>query len=89
VAELLTQGPPTAPQPLKSGAFYHGYCDRLEQKLRYKNSQIARTERLIQNLPIEQKAAFQSMLDQARTDRSYIQTELDGVYRILEDQKKN
>jgi CheY-like chemotaxis protein len=89
VAELLTQGPPTAPVPLQGGAFYRGYRDRLEQKLRYKNSQIARTERLIQNLPIEQRPAFQTMLDQARTDRSYIQIELDGVYGILDNLKKH
>lgn len=88
VAELLTQGPATPPEPLQSRAFHQGYRDRLEQKLRYKNSQIARTERLIQNLPIEQKSAFQTMLEQARRDRSYIQTELDDIYRILDELKK-
>lgn len=88
VAELLTQGPVTPPEPLQSRAFHQGYRDRLEQKLRYKNSQIARTERLIQNLPIEQKSAFQTMLEQARRDRSYIQTELDDIYRILDELKK-
>jgi CheY-like chemotaxis protein len=88
VAELLTQGPVTAPEPLQSRAFHQGYRDRLEQKLRYKNGQIARTERLIQNLPIEQKPAFQTMLEQARRDRSYIQAELDDIYHILDELKK-
>jgi CheY-like chemotaxis protein len=88
VAELLTQAPLTVPEPLQSRAFYQGYRDRLEHKLRYKNSQIARTERLIQNLPVEQRPAFETMLEQARTDRSYIQAELDDIYRILDELKK-
>lgn len=88
VAELLTQGPLTSPLPLESQAFYQGYRERLEHKLRYKNGQITRTERVIQNLPIEQKAPFQEMLEQSRTDRSTIQAELDDVYRILDEFKK-
>ena len=88
VAELLTQGPLTAPEPLQSQAFYQGYRERLEHKLRHKNNQITRTERLIQNLPIEQKAAFRAMLEQSKTDRSFIQAELNDVYRILDELKK-
>jgi CheY-like chemotaxis protein len=88
VAELLTQGPLTFPEPLHSQAFYQGYRERLEHKLRYKNSQITRTERLIQNLPIEQKAAFQGMLEQSKSDRSFIQAELNDVYRILDELRK-
>jgi len=88
VAELLIQGPPTSPEPLQSQAFYQGYRERLEHKLRYKNGQITRTERLIQNLPIEQRAAFTTMLEQSKTDRSFIQTELNDVYRILDELKK-
>jgi DNA-binding response OmpR family regulator len=88
VAELLTQGPPTAPQPLKSQIFYQGFRDRLEHKLRYKNNQIVRTERLLENLPSEQKPAFESMLEQARADRSYIQAELGDVYCRLDEFKQ-
>jgi CheY-like chemotaxis protein len=89
VAELLTQGPLTVRQPLDSRAFHQGYRERLEEKLRYKNSQIARTQRLILNLPPEQKPAFESMLAQAKTDRSYIEAELNDIYRILDELKKN
>jgi CheY-like chemotaxis protein len=88
VAELLTQGPFTSRQPLDSFAFHQGYRERLEHKLRYKNSQIARTERLILNLPAEQKPAFESMLQEAKTDRSYIEAELNDIYRILDELKK-
>ena len=87
VAELLTQGPPTVRKPLDSHAFYQGYRERLEHKLRYKNTQIARTERLILNLPPEQKPAFEGMLEEAKTDRSYIEAELNDIYRILDGLK--
>ncbi len=59
VAEILTQGPPTVPEPLNEQLFYQGYRERLESKLRHKNAQIARTERLLYSLPAEQKAAFE------------------------------
>jgi hypothetical protein len=60
----------------------------LEHKLRYKNNQIVRTERLLENLPSEQKPAFESMLEQARADRSYIQAELGDVYCRLDEFKQ-
>jgi CheY-like chemotaxis protein len=87
VAELIMQGPPTTPQPLNSKEFYVGYRERLENKLRHKNTQIARTERLLTTLPSEQKPAFDSLLKQAYTDRTEIQTELNDIYRILDDFK--
>ena len=40
VAEIMTQGPPTAPEPLNEQLFYQGYRERLESKLRHKNTQI-------------------------------------------------
>jgi hypothetical protein len=60
-----------------------GYRERLENKLRYKNTQIARTERLLQSLPNDQKPAFDSLLMQAIGDRNEIQRELDELYQIL------
>lgn len=89
VAELITQGPPTAPQPLESLAFYQGYRERLESKLRHKNTQITRTERLLTSLPNEQKPAFESMLKQALADRQDIQTELKEIYRAIDELKKS
>jgi CheY-like chemotaxis protein len=88
VAELLTQGPPTSPEPLQSKEFYSGYRERLENKLRHKNTQIARTERLLTTLPEEQRAAFQALLKQAYSDKQDIQAELDGIYKILNEFKK-
>jgi CheY-like chemotaxis protein len=87
VAELITQGPPTTPQPMDNQAFYNGYRERLEGKLRHKNTQIARTERLLSSLPDAQKPAFESLLKQAYTDRAEIQAELNETYRILDEFK--
>ena len=87
IAEIMTQGVPTAPQPLNHSEFYYGYRDRLEHKLRHKNTQISRTERLLPTLATEQHAAFDSMLKQALADREAIQADLKEVYRILDEIK--
>jgi len=87
IAEILTQGTPTMPRPMPEEEFYQGYRERLEGKLRHKNTQIARTERLLQTLPTEQKPAFETLLKQAVRDRDEIQGELDALYRILEEFK--
>jgi CheY-like chemotaxis protein len=84
VAEILTAGPATIPEPMGERQFYQGYLERLESKLRHKNAQIARTERLLQSLPTHQKSAFSALLDEARGHREDIQHELDEIYLILE-----
>jgi len=89
IAELLTQGPPTSPQPLENLTFYKGYQERLESKLRHKNTQITRTERLLTTLPLEQRPAFEGMLKQALADRNEIQAELKEIYRAVDELKKN
>lgn len=87
IAEIMTQEPVTGPEPLNSRDFYQGYRDRLENKLRHKSTQIARTERLIPTLPPEQRPAFESMLQQAKHDRENIQSELNEIYRVLDEMK--
>jgi len=89
VAELITSGPVAPPEPPKDRDFYQGYRERLENKQRHKNTQIARTERLLVTLPEDQKPAFESMLKQARDDRDDIQRELDHIYKILDGYKNN
>jgi CheY-like chemotaxis protein len=89
VAELLTQGPETIPHPLPERDFYTGYRERLEHKLRHKNTQIARTERLLPTLPPGQRPAFESLLQQALNDREQIQAELKEIYTILDKLKQN
>jgi CheY-like chemotaxis protein len=89
VAELLTEGPDTLPRPLPERDFYTGYRERLENKLRHKNSQISRTERLLTTLPVGQRPAFESLLQQAVNDRNEIQAELNEIYKILDQLKQN
>ncbi len=84
VAEVLTQGVSTLPRPLQDQEFYAGYRERLEYKLRHKNTQIARTERLLQTLPAEQRPAFETLMEQSLRDRDEIQVELDGLNNLLD-----
>jgi CheY-like chemotaxis protein len=88
VAELVTQQPFTQPQPLDMENFYNGYRTRLEDKLRHKNSQIARAERLLPTLPPDQKPAFDALLQQSMRDRDEIQAELLDIYNTIEELKK-
>ncbi len=83
LAEVLTQGPEPAPPPLSEEEFYQGYRERLESKLNHKNTQIARTERLLKSLPDEQKKAFEALLAEACAHREAIQRELDELHSLL------
>lgn len=85
VAEVLTQGPVSVPPPMENQVFYQGYRERLESKLRHKNAQIARTERLLGNLPKEQRTSFQALLAEVRHHRDQIQEELDALNRLLDE----
>jgi CheY-like chemotaxis protein len=85
VAELLIEGPGPTPAPLGEQEFYSIYRERLENKLRHKHTQIARTERLLNTLPESQRPAFESLLKQTQNDRDEIQAELAQVYHILEE----
>ncbi|MBE7534188.1 MAG: response regulator [Anaerolineales bacterium] len=87
VAELIVQQPAQA-QPLDMETFYVGYRTRLENKLRHKNSQIVRAERLLATLPLDQKPAFEALLQQSTRDRDEIQAELYDIYKTLEDLRK-
>ncbi|HIE24617.1 MAG TPA: response regulator [Anaerolineales bacterium] len=86
IAELLTQGPVTLPQPLEDEEFYTGYSERLQNKLRHKNTQITRTERLLKTLPQEQIPSFKQLLEQATRDREQIRAELEEIQKILNNQ---
>ena len=83
IAELLTQGPSTLPQPLEDAEFYTGYQARLETKLGHKGTQIIRTERLLKTLPKNQVPAFKHLLEQAYSDRDQIRSELAAIQKIL------
>jgi CheY-like chemotaxis protein len=85
VAEVLTIGHDSnTPRPLATREFYRGYKARLESKLRHKNAQIGRTERLLETLPEIQKPAFRALLEETCDQRNQIQEELDQLFRLQE-----
>jgi CheY-like chemotaxis protein len=88
VAEILTMGVPSMPHPMDGRTFYAGYRERLEAKLRHKNTQITRTERLLQSLQADQQPAFQALLNSAINDRDEIQQELDSLLNLLNQIEK-
>jgi CheY-like chemotaxis protein len=87
IAELVTQQPINPPEPLDMEKFYMGYRTRLENKLRHKNTQITRAERLLTTLPVDQRPAFEALLQQSVRDRDEIQAELYGIYKTIEELK--
>jgi len=89
IAELLTEGTVQISEPLGEREFYQGYRERLENKLRQKNTQIARTERLLTTLPPEQRPAFEALLHQCEGERGEIQEELNQIYQMLDEFKRN
>jgi CheY-like chemotaxis protein len=86
VAEVLTGDPPNGKVPLSSREFHLGYQERLEHKLRHKNTQIARTKRLLTSLPCAQQPAFEQLLEEAITQLSQIQGELDRLYSLTREE---
>ena len=85
VAEILTQGLDTTPRAMSDQTFYSGYRMRLESKLRHKNTQITRTERLLSTLFPAQKPAFEALLAQSIADRDQIQNELDELLKLMNE----
>ena len=87
IAEILISLPLSQPDPLSELQFYHGYRERLESKLRHKNAQIARTERLLLTVPTSQKPAFETMLEEAYLHQKEIQLELSELFKLLNERK--
>lgn len=83
VGEVLAEGPGTMPLPLGEAEFLRGYRTRLENKLRQKNQQISRTERLLENLPEEQAPAFRTLLNESIGHREQIEIELNEIIQAL------
>jgi CheY-like chemotaxis protein len=88
IAELLMQKQPTLPNPLDNETFYSGYRARLENKLRHKNNQAARAQRILKTLPENQVSAYESLLQQTLQDRAEIEKELQEVYRVIDELRK-
>ncbi len=87
IAEVLTSPGAKDSDPLNEHQFFHGYRDRLETKLRHKNVQIARTERLLETIAEPQKPDFESLLQEAYMHQKEIQLELSQLVYILKEPK--
>ena len=75
--------------PLDETKFYIEYRKRLETKLIQKNTQIARSERLMQTLPEAERPAFLISLHQSMNERMEIQHLLDEIHTLMDDQMKS
>jgi CheY-like chemotaxis protein len=84
VAEVLNQPPKRLPSPISNQAFYRGYQDRLQAKLKDKEEQIERARKLVDTVPGEQRPMFQALLVQTQVQRDQIQAELDTLGKRLQ-----
>jgi len=83
IADLIKQPPKEFPMLLKEREFFEKYQTRLETKLEQKNTQIARAERLLQTVPLNEKPGFEATLNQAISDRQSIEIELENLRKHL------
>jgi CheY-like chemotaxis protein len=89
IGEVLASGMESDPMPLGQKEFYIGYRTRLENKLRQKNQQINRTQRLLETLPPAQKPAFEALLEESLGHREQILKELDEIIQALKSLEDN
>ena len=89
IAELLSQESIELPEPLDPPKFYSGYRIRLEMKLQQKIRQIARIERLLPKLDDVRRASFESIYEQAVSDRNEIQRELIDLNQTIQRIRNN
>lgn len=85
VAEALSSSGQKDRDPISEYQFLQGYRDRLEVKLRHKNTQIARTERLLETIAEPQRRDFESLLEEAHLQKKEIQLELSELFSILKE----
>jgi CheY-like chemotaxis protein len=85
IAEVLSQDQIDLPHPLAPPKFYLGYRTRLEAKLKQKNRQITRIQRLLPKLDEMRKESFETLYGQVVRDRDEIQRELYALQQTIKD----
>jgi len=83
ISEILTKGVPVSPTSLNEIEFYNRYRQRLETKLKQKETQIARDEHLLKTLSEAEKPTIVSTHQQAIRERDEIQLILEKVIERL------
>lgn len=66
-------------ETLTQQEFTQRHRDRLNQKLKHKNELIERMEKLLDNLPLEQRTQFEALLNAERKERDTVLNELEGI----------
>lgn len=84
ISEILTKGVPVSPTSLNEIEFYNRYRQRLETKLKQKETQIARDEHLLKTLSEAEKPTIVSTLQQALKERDEIKLILEKVLERLD-----
>ena len=85
IAELLSLERLELPRPLETPKFYLGYRSRLEAKLKQKNRQITRIQRLLPKLDEIRKESIEMLYGQVIRDRDEIQRELYALQQTIQD----
>ena len=88
IAKYLAQGEHSSHEPVNERDFYVGYGKRLEAKLKQKNLQITRDQKLLENLPEAERHSFEASLHQTIHERDEIQNLLTQIRGRLEDNTK-
>lgn len=65
--------------PLNQKEFNQRHRERLEQKLKHKNELIERMEKLLDNLPLEQRTQFEALLKAEENERDTVLSELNSI----------
>ena len=85
ISEILTKGVPVSPTSLNEYEFYNRYRQRLETKLKQKETQLARDTHLLKTLSEAEKPTFVSTFQQAVRERDEIKLILEKVLERLEN----
>ena len=84
VADALT-GQAHAHPPMPERDFYSGYRQRLENKLRQKATQVARSHQQLESLPADQRETYRRLLSEAQVQYDEIQHELAVLSGLLQE----
>lgn len=83
VADALTGQSHSGP-PMAERDFYTGYRQRLENKLRQKAAQVARSNLQLEHLPDDQRETYRRLLSEAQVQYDEIQHELSVLSSLLQ-----
>ena len=84
VADALT-GQPQTVAPMPERQFYTGYRQRLENKLRQKAQQTARTQQQLESALADQRETYRRLVAEAQEQYDEIQRELAVLVKVMQE----